>query len=66
MCWLRQAGIFCLLLSTHVMAQVYPSTATGWVLPGGWEEPLATSNFDSARAVREWELQHADMVLGSL
>lgn len=66
MYWLLQAGIFCLLFSTYVVAQVYPSTATGWVLPGGWEEPLTTSNFYSAQGVKEWEVQHADVVFGSL
>ncbi|PSW02093.1 hypothetical protein [Photobacterium lipolyticum] len=66
MCWLRLTGIIGIFLTTHAMAQIYPSTATGWVLPGGWEEPLATSNFDSALDVEEWEMRHADVVFGSL
>ncbi|MEJ2764251.1 hypothetical protein VV869_09855 [Photobacterium sp. MCCC 1A19761] len=47
-------------------SQVFPSTGTAWVLPGGWDEPEATSYFDTADAVKQWEGRHADLVLGSM
>ncbi|UIP27266.1 hypothetical protein [Photobacterium sp. TLY01] len=56
--------VLILMLAGAARAQVYPSTGSAWVTPGGWEEPLSTSRFDSAEAVRRWELRHADLVLG--
>ncbi|EAS44427.1 hypothetical protein C9J48_04415 [Photobacterium profundum] len=64
--WLHLVWAAFLFTSFSALSQVYPSTATGWVLPGVWEEPLATSVFDSAKEVKEWEVQHADVVFGSL
>jgi len=55
-----------LLLACPVMAQVYPSTGTAWVLPGSWDEPLATSFFNTAQDVKDWELSHADIIFGSM
>ncbi|MEL6114313.1 hypothetical protein P0Y67_03780 [Photobacterium sp. SP02] len=54
-----------LMLAGAARAQVYPSTGSAWLTPGGWEEPLATSRFDSAEAVTRWEFRHADLVLGN-
>lgn len=45
-------------------AQVYPSTATGWVLPGEWETPITVS--DIPQDVKAWEAMHADVIFGSL
>ncbi|UTM56602.1 hypothetical protein L4174_012335 [Photobacterium sp. CCB-ST2H9] len=65
---MRCGRLICLLmilLTCAVKAQVYPSTGAAWLFPGGWEEPLTTSRFHSAEAVKQWELHHADLVLGS-
>ncbi|KDM92573.1 hypothetical protein [Photobacterium galatheae] len=65
---MRCGRLICLLmilLACAVKAQVYPSTGAAWLFPGGWEEPLSTSRFHSAEAVKQWELHHADLVLGS-
>ncbi|MCW8328080.1 hypothetical protein MD588_04595 [Photobacterium sp. SDRW27] len=64
--WRWVKGLPCLLMAFQVYAQVYPSTGTAWVLPGWWDEPLATSHFDSAADVKEWEFHHADIVFGSM
>lgn len=62
--WLK--GIVGLLLAYQVDAQVYPSTGAAWVLPGSWDEPLATSFFDTAQDVKDWEARHADIIFGSM
>ncbi|UTV29319.1 hypothetical protein [Photobacterium atrarenae] len=64
--WWRCALSMLAWFACQVYAQVYPSTGTAWVLPGGWDEPQATSYFDTADAVKQWEGRHADLVLGSL
>ncbi|KLV06048.1 hypothetical protein ABT56_10560 [Photobacterium aquae] len=48
------------------IAQVYPSTATGWVLPGAWQKPLAPAMFKTPDDVKQWEAAHADIIFGSL
>ncbi len=64
--WLAAVASLFGSVSFIVQAQVYPSTGTGWVLPGGWEAPLTTSALDSANDVKRWEAQHADIVFGSM
>lgn len=64
--WWRCALSMLAWLACQSHAQVFPSTGTAWVLPGGWDEPLATSYFETADAVKQWEGRHADLVLGSL
>ncbi|WP_064605588.1 hypothetical protein [Photobacterium sp. J15] len=59
-------GLMWGLVALPVFADVYPSTGTAWVLPGGWADPLATSYFDTADEVKEWEATHADIVFGSM
>ncbi|MGF1725051.1 hypothetical protein [Photobacterium nomapromontoriensis] len=75
MCWLR---VFSAVLDAGYLiggvvvgistatAQVYPSTATGWVLPGEWETPLTASTLDIPQDVKAWETNHADVIFGSL
>ncbi|MEZ8740196.1 hypothetical protein L4D00_03105 [Photobacterium swingsii] len=62
----RIAGCIFSFIGFTAQAQVYPSTGTGWVLPGSWEAPLTTSRFDTANDVKRWEAQHADIVFGSM
>ncbi|WP_299015871.1 hypothetical protein [uncultured Photobacterium sp.] len=59
-------GLIGLLAVLPAYADVYPSTGTAWVLPGGWTDPLATSYFDTSHEVKEWEAAHADVVFGSM
>ncbi|MGF1730334.1 hypothetical protein [Photobacterium kasasachensis] len=55
-----------LLLAYQANAQVYPSTGAAWVLPGSWDEPLATSFFNTAQDVKDWEASHADIIFGGM
>lgn len=55
-----------LCISASTGAQVYPSTATAWVLTGYWEPPTGTPEFHSIQDVQRWEARHADAVFGSL
>ena len=53
--------------TSTAIAQVYPSANTAWVIPGGYTAPGAPdylSRFPDAEAVRQWELEHADLILG--
>ncbi|QUJ68166.1 hypothetical protein KDD30_03180 [Photobacterium sp. GJ3] len=56
--------LFFSFLSWAAAAQIYPSTGAAWIDPGQWEEPMATTRFDSADAVQRWESRHADLSLG--
>lgn len=49
------------------IAQVYPSAKTAWVIPGNYSAPTSPdylSQFPDSESVRQWELQHADLILG--
>ncbi len=68
-----QAFLFFFLFSCVVFAatdqtsQVYPSAGTAWVIPGVHEaptDPATASRFPDAESVFQWELTHADRVLG--
>ncbi|WP_318502177.1 hypothetical protein [Photobacterium leiognathi] len=64
--YLRYLSLGLLLSSDIAYGQVYPSTATAWVLTGNWQQPTAISELNSTMDVRRWEAEHADAVFGSL
>ncbi len=64
--YLRYLSLGLLLSSDIAYGQVYPSTATAWVLTGNWQQPTAISELNSIMDVRRWEAEHADAVFGSL
>ena len=52
-------------------AQIYPSTSTAWILPGGWPGPAATAAqfsdlyaINTSAKVKQWEVAHADFAFG--
>lgn len=48
-------------------AAAFPSTGAAWVLPGGWQAPTDRATLrglPDAAAVREWEIEHADVSFG--
>ncbi|WP_315902095.1 hypothetical protein [Photobacterium rosenbergii] len=55
-----------LLLSLDSLAQIYPSTGTAWVLPGSWQDTVIDGKPASAKQLKLWESQHADVVFGSM
>lgn len=55
-----------LLLLPDGLAQVYPSTGTAWVLPGSWQDSVIDGKPASAKQLKLWENQHADIVFGSM
>ena len=54
-------------VSGGCIARVYPSANTAWMIPGGYKAPISPdylNQFPTAESVRQWELQHADLILG--
>lgn len=60
-------GFFLSLSAQSAIAQVYPSAGIAWVVPGAYSPPTQPdylAQFSTAAAVRQWELEHADLILG--
>jgi hypothetical protein len=45
-------------------SQIYPSTSTAWILPGGWTAPTATESefselhaINTSEKVKQWEVR---------
>lgn len=58
--------LFLLIFETQA-GRVYPSAGIAWVVPGGHSAPeLSTfqTQFATASSVKQWELDHADLILG--